>query len=330
MARQIRIEFAGAFYHVMSRGNNGDKIFFGKMGQESFLKVLNETCQRTGWIVHAYVLMGNHYHLLIETPEANLVAGMKWLQGTYTQRVNAWMKRRGHLFQGRYKAQLVNADPMEGRYFQTVADYIHLNPSRAKMIGKGKKWETLQDYPWSSLPAYSSWEMKRPKWLEVSRLLGTYSFKDNALGRESYLKYLEAKGAETGKSYSELERGWCLGDGDFRQQLLDKAERALSSIKRESVSGSAIKEHDENEASKLLKEGVLKLGLGHADFAKMPKSAVEKKALAAWLGKNTLASGVWIATHLMMGHPSSVTQAKAWCRETKEGQKWLGKLESTK
>jgi len=328
MARKIRIEFAGAFYHVMSRGNNGDKIFFGKRGQESFLKVLNETCQRTGWIVHAYVLMGNHYHLLIETPEPNLVSGMKWLQGTYTQRVNAWMKRGGHLFQGRYKAQLVNADPMESRYFQTVADYIHLNPSRARMIGKGKKWESLKDYPWSSLPTYCRWQTKRPRWLEVSRVLDTYSFKDNSLGRESYLKCLEAKGAGTGESYSELQRGWCLGDGDFRQRMLDKAEKVLSNLKRESVSGSAIKEHNEYEAEKLIVKGISTLGIDHADLAKMNKSAVEKKALAAWLAKHTLASGAWIATRLIMGHPSSVTQAKSWCRESKEGKKWLSKLDS--
>ena len=136
MARKVRIQFAGAVYHVMSRGNNGNGIFFGNKGCEKFLDTLDEACQRTGWIVHAYVLMGNHYHLLIETPEANLVDGMKWLQGTYTQRVNAWRQRRGHLFQGRYKAQLVNAENKESKYFQTVADYIDLNPVRAKMVGK--------------------------------------------------------------------------------------------------------------------------------------------------------------------------------------------------
>ena len=195
------------------------------------------------------------------------------------------------------------------------------------MIGKGKKWERLKDYPWSSLPDYCRRQTKRPRWLEVSRLLETYSFKDNALGRESYLKYLAAKGAKTGKSYSELERGWCLGNGDFRQRMLDKAEVVLSSIKRESVSGSAVKEHSEYEAGQLLTKGISKLGIAHADLAKMTKSAVEKKALAAWLAKHTMASGAWIATRLIMGHPSSVTQAKAWCRESKEGQKWLSKLD---
>ena len=330
MARQIRIEFEGAFYHVMSRGNNGDKIFFGKAGHESFLKVLNETCQRTGWIVHAYVLMSNHYHLLIETPEANLVAGMKWLQGTYTQRVNLWMKRQGHLFQGRYKAQLVNADPMEGRYFQTVADYIHLNPSRAKMIGKGKKWETLKVYPWSSLPAYCRWQAKRPRWLDVSKVLETYSFKDNALGRESYLKYLEAKGAETGKSYRELARGWCLGDGDFKQKMLDKVESVITKNKRESNSGSIQRDHSEEEARKMIVEALERFGMDVTYLPKMNKSAIEKRAIAAQLSINTLASTEWIAEQLHMGHRSSVSQAKKWARETKEGKKWLGKLEPSK
>ncbi len=326
MARQLRIEYAGAFYHVMSRGNNGDKIFYGKQGQESFLDVLDETCQRTGWVIHAYVLMSNHYHLLIETPEPNLVAGMKWLQGVYTQRVNAWMKRRGHLFQGRYKAQVINPDPMESRYFQTVCDYIHLNPARAKMIGKGKKWETLRDYPWSSLPYYGKWKSKRPSWLKVSKLLDTYSFKDNSVGRDAYLKYLEAKGTNTGESYKELTRGWCLGDGDFKQKMLDKAEAILSKNKRESNSGEIQREHSEGGASRLMFTALKVLGIETSSLAQMPKSATEKKAVAALLASQTLASTEWIAEQLQMGHRSAVSQSKKWAKETKEGQMWLRKL----
>ena len=310
----------------MSRGNNGQKIFYGKKGQESFLKVLNETCDRTGWIVHAYVLMGNHYHLLIETPEPNLVAGMKWLQGIYTQRVNSWMKRRGHLFQGRYKAQLVNADPMESRYFQTVCDYIHLNPSRARMIGKGKQWETLKEYPWSSLASYCKWNSKRAPWLAVEKLLGTYSFKDNTLGRETYLKYLEAKGAETGESYKELSRGWCLGDGDFKQRMLDKAEKLLSKNKKESNSNTIQKEHSEGEATRIMFAALEKLGIDVEQLPKMRKAALEKKAIAAKIATQTLASTEWIAKQLHMGHRSIVSQAKKWSKETKEGKLWIKKL----
>ena len=92
MARPIRIEYPGAMYQVMCRGNNGREVFFGEDGCKKFLDTLDEACARAGWFVHAYVMMGNHYHLLLETPESNLVDGMKWFQGTYTQRINACSK----------------------------------------------------------------------------------------------------------------------------------------------------------------------------------------------------------------------------------------------
>ena len=104
MARPLRIEYAGAVYHVMARGNQGQAVFRDDHDRRRFLDVLGEASGKTGWRVHAYVLMGNHYHLLLETPEGNLAAGMKWLQGTYTQRFNSRHEVFGHLFQGRYKA----------------------------------------------------------------------------------------------------------------------------------------------------------------------------------------------------------------------------------
>ena len=110
MARPLRIEYAGAVYHVMARGNQGQVIFRDDGDRRRFLETLGEACEKTGWRIHAYVLMGNHYHLLVETPEGNLVTGMKWLQGTYTQRFNGRHEVFGHLFQGRYKAILVEAD----------------------------------------------------------------------------------------------------------------------------------------------------------------------------------------------------------------------------
>ena len=331
MARPIRIEFKGAMYHVMCRGNNGRDIFFGDKGCEKFLDTLDEACIRGGWIVHAYVLMGNHYHLLIETPEGNLVDGMKWFQGTYTQRINAWQGRRGHLFQGRYKAQLINSEQRDANYFQVVSDYIHLNPARARLTGKGKRWERLRDYPWSSVQLYCDWKRKRPSWFVVDRVLESYCFKDNTAGRESYGKYMDKRGEEVqdgepGIGYEELRRGWCLGDGDFRQRMLDKAEKTLQSTRRESLMGAAVREHGENEAVKLLDEGMEKLGLAPESLEGMAKSSAEKKALAAWLAGQTLVSSEWIAQMLWMGHRSSVSQSKKWVRETREGRKWLLKL----
>ncbi|HWY75166.1 MAG TPA: transposase, partial [Verrucomicrobiae bacterium] len=108
MARPVRIEYPGAAYHVMARGNQGQPIFKDVQDRKRFLETLQESHEKTGWLVHAYVLMRNHYHLLVETPEGNLVAGMKWLQGAYTQRYNARHEVFGHLFQGRYKALILD------------------------------------------------------------------------------------------------------------------------------------------------------------------------------------------------------------------------------
>src|ERR1035437_176021 len=107
MARKIRIEYAGAAYHVTARGNQGRAIYADERDRKLWLETLGEACAKTGWRIHTWVMMDNHYHLLLETPEANLVAGMKWLQGTYTQRYNSRHEIFGHLFQGRYKAVVV-------------------------------------------------------------------------------------------------------------------------------------------------------------------------------------------------------------------------------
>jgi len=104
MPRKIRLEFSGALYHAMSRGDRREKIFLDDVDRHDFLKTLAEACQKTGWQVHAYCLMSNHYHLVLETPEPNLVAGMAWLQSTYTIRLNHRHKLYGHVFSGRYKA----------------------------------------------------------------------------------------------------------------------------------------------------------------------------------------------------------------------------------
>ena len=136
MPRQVRIEFEGAFYHVMCRGDRREAIFQDDRDRERFLATLGETVQRTGWRVHAYVLMSNHYHLLVETPVPNLVRGMTWFQTTYTVRYNAHHRVNGHLFAGRYKALLV--DPESEGYLVTLLNYIHLNPVRAGLVRIGE------------------------------------------------------------------------------------------------------------------------------------------------------------------------------------------------
>jgi len=158
MPRKPRVEYAGAVYHVMDRGDRLKTVFREGGDRELFLKTPGQACERTGWRVHSYVLMGNHYHMLLETPEPNLSTGMQWLQSTYTIRHHVKHRLRGHLFQGRYKA--IPVDGEDGTYFRTVSDYIRLNPARA-----GLARERLLDYRWSSFPALVGTPRKRPRWI---------------------------------------------------------------------------------------------------------------------------------------------------------------------
>ena len=148
MPRSVRIEYAGAFYHVMARGNRREDIFRDEDDRWFFLKGLGEACEMTGWRIHAWVLMSNHYHLFAETPEANLSAGMQWLQNAYTRRFNTRHRVWGRLFGDRYKAVLVEGG--SGYYYETLLDYIHLNPVRAGLV-KARRGESVLDHPWSSV-----------------------------------------------------------------------------------------------------------------------------------------------------------------------------------
>jgi REP element-mobilizing transposase RayT len=138
MPRQLRIEYEGALYHVPSRGDRKEAIFLDDADRHDFLKTLAEACQKTGFEVHAYCLMKNHFHLVVETPQANLVAGMRWLLSAYSLRLNHRHKLCGHVFSGRYKALVV--DGSGDGYLRTVCDYTHLNPVRAKLLAPASRF----------------------------------------------------------------------------------------------------------------------------------------------------------------------------------------------
>lgn len=195
-----------------------EAIFQDEQDRGRFLSTLEETVRRTGWRVHAYVLMSNHYHLLVETPLPNLMRGMTWSQTTYTVRYNARHRLSDHLFAGRYKALLVDAES-EG-YLVTLLNYIHLNPVRAGLVkpGAGK---SLEGYRWSSLPGYG-WPGRRPDWLVVEHGLAALQWKDTASDRRAFLYYVDnlargemAEGAGQEGSATrwsglraKMERGW--------------------------------------------------------------------------------------------------------------------------
>jgi REP-associated tyrosine transposase len=219
MARKLRVEYPGAIYHVMNRGDRREPIFKDDTDRLNFLDTLGEVCGKSGWQAHAYCLMANHFHLVIETPQPNLVAGMKWFMGTYTSRFNRRHKLFGHLFSGRYKSLLV--DGSGNGYLKTGCDYVHLNPARAKLL---RPEEPLRSYRWSSWPEYLRAPSRRPDWLRVDRLLGEYRIsKESAAGRRNLEQQLESRrGAEDGAEYRSIRRGWCFGGESFRRELLEQ------------------------------------------------------------------------------------------------------------
>ncbi|MCF7818110.1 MAG: transposase [Kiritimatiellales bacterium] len=296
----------------MSRGNRGEAVFLDDKDCETFIDTLDEACTKTGWLVHAFVLMGNHYHLLLETPEANLVSGMKWLQGTYTQRFNFRHKQWGHLLQGRYKALVV--DGSEGEYFSTTGSYIHLNPARASLFDL--KEGNLADYRWSSYPFYFK-PSRRPDWLVVDRMLGALGLSDDRNGREAFRRVMQKRVLEIACSdaphevdarWANIRRGWCFGGDPFRTEMMERLDGVIGgSGKRESFSGEEARLHDEVEALRLLDEGLGLLEVETAALKDMRKNAPEKQALAWYLRSRTIVGNQWITEQLHCGHSCNVS-----------------------
>lgn len=283
----------------MCRGNDGQAIFRNDDGRRLFLSTLTEACVQTGWRIHAYCLMSNHYHLLLETPEANLVKGMRWFQGAYTQRFNAMFKQRGHLFQGRYKAIPVQTDPRDGglEYFRGISSYIHLNPFRAKLFGEGCA-RPLQAHAWSSYPAYIGVARKRPEWLVRSKVLKTWGLDEGNPGSlTEYQEKIERMmrfeddplSAMRGEFEKQVKRGWYIGSPEFRQRLTDRL--SLQGKKGDNFRGQQRREHGISEAERLFHAGLQVLGLTETEVLEMRNNRVEKQALAWLMNTKTTATG---------------------------------------
>jgi REP element-mobilizing transposase RayT len=225
LARPLRIEYPGALYHVTSRGNEKKDIFRNKKDREKFLSYLSSAWERHGAVFHAYCLMSNHFHLMVETPLGNLSRIMKHINGSYTTYFNVRHNRVGHLFQGRYKALLVQADT----YAAELSRYIHLNPVRAKMV------PSPEEYQWSSCRQYL--EGTEPSWLSTRLVLGYFGTEDEDR-RRNYRDYLfEAIGKESRDPLADSVASTILGTDDFvrdiREKYLEgkKSDRDLPALK---------------------------------------------------------------------------------------------------
>jgi REP element-mobilizing transposase RayT len=213
MTRPLRIQFPGALYHVTSRGNDRADIFLDDADRHAFLAVLDAVCQRMHWLCYAYCLMTNHYHLVIETPDGNLAAGMRQLNGVYTQRFNRRHDRVGHVFQGRYKAILVDRDA----YLLELSRYVVLNPVRAGMVDAAGEW------PWSSYRATAG-QAPAPSSLAQGWLLSQFG----RTTREAHQRYEQfvQDGLDQKSIWQGLRRQIYLGDDRFVDQMQTRLQDA--------------------------------------------------------------------------------------------------------
>ena len=222
MTRPLRIEYAGALYHITSRGDRREDIYRDDDDREAWLATFAQVCARFNWRCHAWCLMDNHYHLVVETIEGNLAKGMRQLNGVFTQQFNRRHGLHGHLFQGRYKAILVERES----YLLELTRYVVLNPLRARMVTDLGQWH------WSSYRTMIG-EAAKPRWLETDWLLSQFGrSKKSAM---SHYKRFVLEGAGLAPVWDDLKQQIFLGSDIFIEQLqeihaLEKSQQDLTEV----------------------------------------------------------------------------------------------------
>jgi putative transposase len=263
MARPLRIEYPNAVYHVTSRGNARGKIFLCDQDRENFLFVLGSVVKRFNWLCHAYCLMDNHYHLMIETPDANLARGMRQLNGVYTQKFNWWHSKTGHIFQGRYKSILVEKE----NYLLELCRYVVLNPVRANMFQKPNEWK------WSSYEATAGLKTELGC-LTVGWILRLFS-SNKKEAQKRYRKFVQ-EGIQQGSPWEELQGQVLLGEegfiDKFKDHLTDKEKikeipRAQRYVSRPPLSKLFSADHNITKRNKHIYTAHIKHGYTLKDIA---------------------------------------------------------------
>ncbi len=292
MARKLRLEFPGAIYHVINRGNYRTWIFREEGAKAAFEECLFAACARYDWALHAFVVMGDHFHLAVETPAGNLVGGMQWLQSSFANRFNRLRGERGHLFQGRYHSLLAEAGGALGQ----VCDYIHLNPVRAGIVAVDRLHEYRHGSYW-----YLWHKRQRPSFLRVETSLeAAGSLCDDRRGWGAYAEYLAWQAAEgpvgKNKAYVALSKGWALGSQEYKQALMRDHAVAVEARAWES---QGVREVRRLCWERLANEMVA--ALPDAVKVATAKSAPWKVAVAARLRQISDAPNGWLAERLDMG-----------------------------
>lgn len=304
MPRYLRIEYAGACYHVINRGNYRRNLFEESGAADAFERTLGEAAERFGWKVHAYVIMRNHFHLALQIFEPNLSEGMKWLQGTWARRNNGFRRAIGRPFQGRYKSLLVEP----GHTLAQVCHYIHLNPVRAKVVEPHE----LQNFRWSSLAKFE--KRNCPRWLDPTTVLfDAGQLADSPKGWLSYRSYLCFRSLEKGGdelSRLRFSRGWCIGSDEFRDQAKKEFENKGQTLAMARFAGIEPGELAAEKKKLWFEQLTTLAALAKIKLDPLPakKSAREKVLLAAAMKLSSSASNGWLASTLEMGQPASASQ----------------------
>lgn len=311
MPRPPRFEYPGAIYHVLNRGNYRSWVFADDGAKASFQKCLMEACEYAGWTLHAYCVMGNHYHLAVETPEPNLSEGMRWLQSVFANRFNRFRKERGHLFQGRFKSVLVE----DWDRLAWLCHYVHLNPVRAGVCDLGG----LKRYPYSSYWHLRRGKTRKPFMCFAAFLEGAGGLKDTPAGRRKYEQYLawlsEDGQAQKSAAFDRMSKGWAMGSKEFKKAALKDEESRSAAVALGSKDYAELREEMwEDELGACLG----RLGKRAADIESDPKSADWKVAVAVRLKRAGLCTNSWIGRRLNMGAPASISR---YCGELERGSR---------
>lgn len=339
MARALRVEYEGAWYHVMARGNRREAIFLEEGDQAMMMETLGEACEKSGWEVHAWVLMGNHFHVVIRTPRANLVGGMKWFMNTYTRRLNCAHRLWGRVFGDRYKALVIEPPEHEGEsdYLEQALWYLHLNPVRAGLVRRGTdgRWQ-WGAYEWNSLvQGYGVAKCKRPSWMRVETGLGLAGLTDSPSGRRAYRRIGDRLAAEwrvtdarerrdktgvvEGGGRQRASRGWCLGGVGFRDWLLERIGDGFSE-KRNRNYRSGVQGHDHGRARAewLIDAGSDCFGVDEEALRQARGSEPKRLAIVDAIWRQTNVSQAWIAERLGLRSAANVSRQLHVGRETLE------------
>ena len=308
MPRPLRFEYEGALYHVLNRGNYRSWIFEDEGAKLAFEKCLFEACERTGWIIHAYCIMGNHYHLALETPSPNLSEGMKWLQGVYATRYNRFRKEQGHLFQGRFKSiVLENFERLAG-----LCHYIHLNPVRASIVDVSQ----LAGYRYSSYCWLNNRKGRRPFLSFDACLEGSGGLKNTPAGRRKYAQYLawlnEDEAQQKAYLFDRMSKGWAHGTKEFKKALIRDGEKERHHLQ---LGGTGSREALELVWEDDLERCLEVLGKRFSDASTEAKSVDWKIAVCAWMKRRHLCRNRWLSGMLSMGVEAAVSRYTKQCRE---------------